>query len=72
MPHYSTPQGKLCIATACKYCIGVIILCAVVRELLITSRDGSMPQFLSGVHVTYRTPIVALLFEVRINKLFCL
>ena len=31
---------------------------------MVCSREGSMPKFLSGVHVTFRTPITALIFEV--------
>ena len=28
------------------------------------SREGDMPRFISGIHVTYRTPVVAILFQV--------
>jgi len=35
-----------------------------IREMMVCSREGSMPKFLSGVHVTFKTPITALVFEV--------
>jgi amino acid transporter len=42
------------------------------RELFVASREGWMPQFLSGVQVTHRTPILSILAIVcsKMNWLF--
>ena len=30
------------------------------RELFVSSREGSMPEFMSGVHVSLRTPVLSI------------
>ncbi len=44
-----------------------ILIHNILRELLVCSREGSMPRFLSGIHVTLKTPVIALIFEVRVT-----
>ena len=41
------------------------VFSSVCRELLVCSREGSMPKFLSGVHTTLKTPVLAVVFEVE-------
>ena len=33
-----------------------------------TAREGSMPQFISGVHLTQHTPVLAIVIEVTIGS----
>ena len=35
------------------------------REIFVAAREGFVPQCLSGVHVTYRTPLLSILLMVR-------
>ena len=35
------------------------------RRIFVAAREGSLPQFLSGVHTTYQTPLIAIVTEVR-------
>ena len=47
-------------------CMNLVVL-LVGRLIFASAREGHLPAVFCGVHVTWRTPVAATIFHVRLN-----